>query len=94
MLALTLVPLAPEPVYAATYGPPPPVSMEFVMGLDTPDTRGGMVLDDQYVWISDHKGGLNRFHRCTGTADLSLSGDDSKSWDLWFYNDPVSGKTG
>lgn len=55
----------------------------------TPDTRGGMVLDDRYVWISDHKTGLWRYTRCTinpPTVNADVAGNDGASWDLWWYN--------
>lgn len=51
-----------------------------------PDTRGGMIIDDYYVWISDHKQGLWRVDRCTGANDGPVSGEDSKSWDIWWYD--------
>lgn len=57
-----------------------------VKQMDVPDTRGGMVMDDRYVWISDHKGGLWRVDRCTGANAGDVSGSDSSSWDLWWYD--------
>lgn len=63
------------------------IKLEFNRGLATPDTRGGMVMDDKYLWISDHKNGLWRVDRCTGASAGDTTSDDSASWDLWWYND-------
>ena len=57
-----------------------------LISLGEPDTRGGMVIDDKYVWISDHKQGLWRVDRCTGANAGAVSGEDSKSWDIWWYD--------
>lgn len=58
-----------------------------VMELPVPDTRGGMVMDDKYVWIAHHARGLWRVDRCTGANPGETSAQDGKSWDLW-YHDP------
>ncbi len=63
------------------------VAMVYVGGLDSPDTRGGMVMDDNYVWISAHKDGLWRADRCTGSNAGDKTSDDGAAWDLWWYND-------
>lgn len=66
----------------------PSISDLPVLQYGVPDTRGGMVLDDKYVWISDHKSGLWRVDRCTATNPGDKTSNDSASWDLWWY-DPL-----
>ena len=63
------------------------VGLKYVTGTGLPDTRGGMVLDSKYVWISGHGKGLWRAERCTGSGGQDYVGvGDSGSWDLWWYN--------
>lgn len=57
-----------------------------VLQTSTPDTRGGMVIDDKYVWIADHKNGLWRVDRCTGANSGDVSSKDGAAWDLWWYD--------
>lgn len=80
-IALSLLPLAPAPAaYAGS------VAFQYVTGLDFPDTRGGMILDDLYVYISGHQNGLWRADRCTGANAHDINAPDAGSWDLWWYN--------
>ena len=83
-MAFSLLPLAP-----ALAAPEGTVGLQFVMGTGDPDTRGGMVMDDQYVWISAHKNGLWRVDRCTGANTGDTTGNDNAAWDLWWYNAPL-----
>ena len=62
------------------------VQLEYVTGTPKPDTRGGMVVDDQYVWIAGHQSGLWRANCCDGTGAGDVSTADNGSWDLWWYN--------
>lgn len=56
-----------------------------MMELPTPDTRGGMIMDDKYVWIAHHARGLWRVDRCTG-ANAAIQRPDGKAWDLAYYD--------
>ncbi len=58
------------------------------MQLATPDTRGGMIMDDKYLWVAHHARGLWRVDRCTGANAGFPRGNlsDGKAWDLWYYD--------
>jgi uncharacterized repeat protein (TIGR01451 family) len=71
---------APPVAHAGT------IELQYVTGTATPDTRGGMVVDDQYVWIAGHQQGLWRANCCDGSGAGDVSSADSGSWDLWWYN--------
>ena len=57
-------------------------SLEFVTGLSTPDTRGGIFTDDTYIWIADHKDGLWRADKSDGANAGDVTSDDKKLWDI------------
>jgi hypothetical protein len=58
------------------------VGMQYVTGTSGPDTRGGMVLDDDHVWISAHKNGLWRVDRCTAANAGDTTGNDGAAWNI------------
>lgn len=65
------------------------VTLEYVTGTSTPDTRGGIFTDDTYVWIADHKDGLWRANKCDGSGAGQVNGDDDAIWDLWHEGDYI-----
>ena len=63
------------------------VKLKYIGGLGSPDTRGGMIVDDKYIWVFAHKNDLWRVDRCTDDSVGPTTGDDSQSGDLWWYDD-------
>jgi hypothetical protein len=60
------------------------ISLELLysFNLAVPDTRGGIYVDDTWIWLADHKNGLWRARKCDGSDSSDTSGDDAKIWDL------------
>ena len=59
--------------------------------LGVPDTRGGIYVDDTWIWIADHKDGLWRAKKCDGSEASSTTSDDGKIWDIYHSGNYIYG---
>ena len=69
--------------------------LEFNFGLDHPDTRGGVYVDDTWIWIANHNndGGLWRAKKCDGSDDgyPNAQGLEGKLWDIYHAGNYIYG---
>jgi hypothetical protein len=63
----------------------------YSFGLGEPDTRGGVYVDDTWIWIADHKDGLWRANKCDGSLAGSTSSDDKALWDIYHAGNYIYG---
>ena len=59
-----------------------PLELQYQFGLAKPDTRGGVYVDDEWIWMADHKDGLWRARKCDGSDAGDVTSDDGKLWDI------------
>ena len=68
--------------------------LAYTSGLAEPDTRGGVYVDDTWVWIGDHKDGLWRAKKCDGSEAGSTTEGDAELWDVYHAGNYIYGASG
>ncbi|MBT7044301.1 MAG: hypothetical protein HN977_02815, partial [Gammaproteobacteria bacterium] len=68
-----------------------PLELQYQFGLAKPDTRGGVYVDDEWIWMADHKDGLWRARKCDGSDAGDVTSDDGKLWDIYHSGSYIYG---